>query len=74
MASRFLGRVRLHLPARLTMRWWKAGARRFGGELEEMQGFVVYGSSLREIMEELTALLAGRTSASRSRQLASRNE
>ena len=60
MARKLLGRIRLHLPARLTMRWWQAGTRRFGGELEEMEGFVVYGNSLREVTERLTALLAGR--------------
>lgn len=52
-AGPFRGRVRLHLPVRLTVRWWHVGERRYAGELEEMMGFIAYGVSLRRVLQEI---------------------
>ena len=53
MERRIGGRIRLSLPARLTVRWWRAGHHRFAGEVEEMQGFVAYGRTVREVVREI---------------------
>jgi hypothetical protein len=52
-----IGRVRLSLPVRLTVRWWREGARRYAGDVEEMLGYGVSGPSLRHVIAGITKAL-----------------